>query len=75
MAHLSGSFAIDCEVFLTVRALGQRGTTIPLVAQNVAVSLEISQRAYVSSRPAASCEGHRRRGARQRARPPGLSRQ
>jgi branched-chain amino acid transport system ATP-binding protein len=35
------------EVFRTIRALGQRGTTILLVEQNVAVSLKISQRAYV----------------------------
>jgi len=35
------------DVFRTIRALGQRGTTILLVEQNVAVSLKISQRAYV----------------------------
>jgi branched-chain amino acid transport system ATP-binding protein len=35
------------EVFRTIRALGQRGITILLVEQNVAVSLKISQRAYV----------------------------
>jgi branched-chain amino acid transport system ATP-binding protein len=34
-------------VFHTIRALGQRGITILLVEQNVAVSLRISQRAYV----------------------------
>jgi branched-chain amino acid transport system ATP-binding protein len=35
------------DVFKTIRALGERGTTILLVEQNVAVSLKISQRAYV----------------------------
>jgi branched-chain amino acid transport system ATP-binding protein len=35
------------EVFRTIRVLGQRGITILLVEQNVAVSLKISQRAYV----------------------------
>ncbi|HEY6174241.1 MAG TPA: ABC transporter ATP-binding protein [Kofleriaceae bacterium] len=35
------------DVFRTIRALGERGTTILLVEQNVAVSLKISQRAYV----------------------------
>jgi len=35
------------DVFRTIRALGQRGITILLVEQNVAVSLKISQRAYV----------------------------
>ncbi|HEX3760117.1 MAG TPA: ABC transporter ATP-binding protein [Kofleriaceae bacterium] len=35
------------EVFHTIRVLGERGTTILLVEQNVAVSLKISQRAYV----------------------------
>jgi branched-chain amino acid transport system ATP-binding protein len=35
------------EVFRTIRTLGQRGITILLVEQNVAVSLKISQRAYV----------------------------
>jgi len=35
------------EVFHTIRMLGERGTTILLVEQNVAVSLKISQRAYV----------------------------
>ena len=35
------------EVLHTIRALNQRGLTILLVEQNVAVSLKISQRAYV----------------------------
>ena len=35
------------EVFRTIRVLNQRGITIQLVEQNVAVSLKISQRAYV----------------------------
>ena len=35
------------DVFRTIRALGEPGTTILLVEQNVAVSLKISQRAYV----------------------------
>jgi branched-chain amino acid transport system ATP-binding protein len=35
------------EVFRTIRALAERGITILLVEQNVAVSLKISQRAYV----------------------------
>jgi branched-chain amino acid transport system ATP-binding protein len=35
------------EVFQTIRALAQRGITILLVEQNVAVSLKLSQRAYV----------------------------
>ena len=35
------------EVFRTIRALGERGITVLLVEQNVAVSLKISQRAYV----------------------------
>jgi branched-chain amino acid transport system ATP-binding protein len=35
------------DVFRTIRALGERGITILLVEQNVAVSLKISQRAYV----------------------------
>jgi branched-chain amino acid transport system ATP-binding protein len=35
------------EVFQTIRALHQRGLTILLVEQNVAVSLKISQHAYV----------------------------
>jgi branched-chain amino acid transport system ATP-binding protein len=35
------------EVLHTIRALNQRGLTILLVEQNVAVSLRISQRAYV----------------------------
>jgi branched-chain amino acid transport system ATP-binding protein len=35
------------EVFRTIRALAERGITILLVEQNVAVSLRISQRAYV----------------------------
>jgi branched-chain amino acid transport system ATP-binding protein len=35
------------EVFRTIRVLSQRGITILLVEQNVAVSLKISQRAYV----------------------------
>jgi branched-chain amino acid transport system ATP-binding protein len=35
------------DVFKTIRALGERGITILLVEQNVAVSLKISQRAYV----------------------------
>jgi branched-chain amino acid transport system ATP-binding protein len=35
------------EVFKTIRVLSQRGITILLVEQNVAVSLKISQRAYV----------------------------
>ena len=35
------------EVLHTIRTLNQRGTTILLVEQNVAVSLKISQRAYV----------------------------
>ena len=35
------------EVFHTIRILGERGITILLVEQNVAVSLKISQRAYV----------------------------
>ena len=35
------------EVFQTIRALAQRGLTILLVEQNVALSLKISQRAYV----------------------------
>ena len=35
------------DVFRTIRALGQRGITILLVEQNVAVSLKLAQRAYV----------------------------
>ena len=35
------------EVLHTIRALNERGLTILLVEQNVAVSLKISQRAYV----------------------------
>jgi branched-chain amino acid transport system ATP-binding protein len=35
------------EVFRTIRVLSQRGITILLVEQNLAVSLKISQRAYV----------------------------
>jgi branched-chain amino acid transport system ATP-binding protein len=35
------------DVFRTIRVLNQRGITILLVEQNVAVSLKISQRAYV----------------------------
>jgi branched-chain amino acid transport system ATP-binding protein len=35
------------EVFHTIRLLAERGITILLVEQNVAVSLKISQRAYV----------------------------
>jgi branched-chain amino acid transport system ATP-binding protein len=35
------------EVFHTIRVLAERGITILLVEQNVAVSLKISQRAYV----------------------------
>jgi branched-chain amino acid transport system ATP-binding protein len=35
------------EVLHTIRVLNQRGTTVLLVEQNVAVSLRISQRAYV----------------------------
>jgi branched-chain amino acid transport system ATP-binding protein len=35
------------DVFRTIRALGERGITILLVEQNVAVSLKLSQRAYV----------------------------
>jgi branched-chain amino acid transport system ATP-binding protein len=35
------------EVLATIRALNQRGLTILLVEQNVAVSLKISKRAYV----------------------------
>jgi len=35
------------EVLNTIRALNRRGLTILLVEQNVAVSLKISQRAYV----------------------------
>ena len=35
------------SVFRTIRALGERGITILLVEQNVAVSLKISNRAYV----------------------------
>jgi branched-chain amino acid transport system ATP-binding protein len=35
------------EVFKTIRVLSERGITILLVEQNVAVSLKISQRAYV----------------------------
>jgi branched-chain amino acid transport system ATP-binding protein len=35
------------EVLRTIRALNERGLTILLVEQNVAVSLKISQRAYV----------------------------
>ena len=35
------------EVFKTIRVLSQRGITILLVEQNVAVSLKISRRAYV----------------------------
>jgi len=35
------------EVLATIRALNQRGLTILLVEQNVAVSLKISRRAYV----------------------------
>ncbi len=35
------------DVFRTIRALAERGITILLVEQNVAVSLKISQRAYV----------------------------
>ena len=35
------------EVLHTIRTLNQRGLTILLVEQNVAVSLKISQRAYV----------------------------
>jgi branched-chain amino acid transport system ATP-binding protein len=40
--------AVVQEVFRTIAALNQqRGTTILLVEQNVAVSLKISERAYV----------------------------
>jgi branched-chain amino acid transport system ATP-binding protein len=35
------------EVLHTIRVLNKRGITIVLVEQNVAVSLRISQRAYV----------------------------
>jgi branched-chain amino acid transport system ATP-binding protein len=35
------------EVLHTVRSLNERGITVLLVEQNVAVSLKISQRAYV----------------------------
>jgi branched-chain amino acid transport system ATP-binding protein len=35
------------EVLHTIRTLSQHGLTILLVEQNVAVSLKISQRAYV----------------------------
>jgi branched-chain amino acid transport system ATP-binding protein len=35
------------DVFRTIRALGERGITILLVEQNVAVSLRLSNRAYV----------------------------
>ena len=35
------------EVFHTVRTLHERGLTILLVEQNVAVSLKLAQRAYV----------------------------
>ncbi len=35
------------EVFRTVRTLHERGLTILLVEQNVAVSLKLAQRAYV----------------------------
>jgi branched-chain amino acid transport system ATP-binding protein len=35
------------EVLRTIRLLNERGMTILLVEQNVAVSLKISQRAYV----------------------------
>ena len=35
------------EVFQTIRALNQRGLTILLVEQNVAVSLKLAARAYV----------------------------
>jgi branched-chain amino acid transport system ATP-binding protein len=35
------------EVLRTIRTLNQRGLTILLVEQNVAVSLKISQRSYV----------------------------
>jgi branched-chain amino acid transport system ATP-binding protein len=39
--------AVVQEVFRTIQLLNERGTTILLVEQNVAVSLRISQRAYV----------------------------
>jgi branched-chain amino acid transport system ATP-binding protein len=35
------------ELFRTIRALNQRGLTVILVEQNVAVSLKLANRAYV----------------------------
>ena len=35
------------ELFKTIRALNQRGLTVILVEQNVAVSLKLANRAYV----------------------------
>jgi branched-chain amino acid transport system ATP-binding protein len=48
------------EVFKTIRVLSERGITILLVEQNVAVSLKISQRAYVleTGRIVLSGSGH-----------------
>jgi branched-chain amino acid transport system ATP-binding protein len=39
--------AVARELLRTIRALNQRGVTVLLVEQNVAISLKISQRAYV----------------------------
>jgi branched-chain amino acid transport system ATP-binding protein len=39
--------ALVQELFKTIRALNQRGLTVILVEQNVAVSLKLADRAYV----------------------------
>jgi branched-chain amino acid transport system ATP-binding protein len=39
--------ALVQELFLTIRALNQRGLTVLLVEQNVVASLKLSSRAYV----------------------------
>ena len=41
------AFKVVQEVLHTIRVLNQRGLTILLVEQNVALSLKISSRAYV----------------------------
>ena len=60
------------EVLHTIRLLNERGLTILLVEQNVAVSLKISNRAYVLENGRIVMTRRRQRAAAQRPRAAGI---
>ena len=62
------------EVLHTIRVLNGRGLTILLVEQNVAVSLKLSNRAYVLENGRIVMSGTGQSAAARRPRAPGLSR-